>query len=71
MFRELRFGLGLYLSALAGAALGYLWVSFPHVRSDDIDAEAREAAVMAVIGAIAGSAAWLTYKYSRQQAPKS
>jgi hypothetical protein len=67
MFRELRYGVLFYLSAMAGAVLGHSTVSFPRVRSGDADAEAREAAIMAVIGAFAGAVAWLAFKYRRER----
>ena len=65
MFRELRLGIFFYLSAMAGAVVGYLWVYFPHVRSGDPDSEARDAALMAIGGAFAGGWTWLAYKYNR------
>jgi hypothetical protein len=70
MFRELRYGVVFFLSAMAGAVAGHLIVSFPRVRSGDAGAEAKQAAELAIVGAIAGGCAWLFFK-STFLVPKS
>ena len=61
MFRELRYGVMFFLSAAAGGWLGLTLVTRP--RGGTIESQMQEDVTAIVCGTLAGSFAWLAYKY--------
>lgn len=69
MFREIGYGVMLFLAAAIGALLGPGCVY--GVRGGTAESQMREDVAATVLGAIAGAGLWLTYKYTvlRQDKP--
>jgi hypothetical protein len=69
VFRELRYGVWFFLSAMIGMFVG-VSVLVPPVRSGAIDYQIHQDVIAAVIGAIGGCVAWLVYRYNFLTQPK-
>jgi hypothetical protein len=63
MFRELEYGLRFFLSAVAGSVAAF-FVFIPMVRGGTPETRIYEDVRVIVLGAICGSVAWLTYRYT-------
>ena len=67
MFRELYYGFFFYISAAVGGFLGLTFLTPP--TSHGPEESIQQEATAIIIGVIAGSGAWLWFKYTRLSPP--